>query len=343
MAVSKKKPYREYEQELNRQIKENKFKPVTVFCGEQWFLIRTNRKKLEDALLGTDDSLNLSVFKGEEAKASQIIEAAQTLPFFSDKRVIVVENSGLLNRAGEEGQRLSSFLDEMPDTSFLIFAESSVNASIKLYKAIAKKGFICQCDTPDDRWIASFSSSLFEEAGLSISREALSLFLTRAGKDLERLNSEAQKLIGYCLERGKVQKQDVETICIPALNDRVFDLIGAVSSGKRNEALDIYLDLKQLRTSPQVILSLMIRQYTQLLEAGELLQKMKAEEAASVMQVSPWVMKCRLRPVLRGYNKVQLENAVFFCARADSQYKSGKISADLAVEELIVILSQRKS
>ena len=342
MAKKQTIPYREYEAELNRRIEQQDFPPVTLICGEQDYLRAQCTERLRAAILGEGNAMNSTVLRGSAVTASQVIDMAETMPFFAPRRVIVVEESSFFARPGEEAERIAAYLERMPQTSFLIFAEPSPNATYKLYKAIAKRGFICRCDTPDERWIRDYAGGLFSEAGLAISGSVLNRFLQGTGTDLLRIRSESEKLIGYCLERGRVTQADVDEIGSPVTQDRIFDMISAISGGQRDLALSIYMDLRKLQTPPQVILSLMIRQYTQLLQAGELLQTMSDREAAAALKVSPWVMSNKLRPALRGHTQRGLENALAACVKSDYDYKCGRISPELAVEELIVVLSGRR-
>ena len=59
-------PYREYEAELARQIREQDFKPVYLVCGEQDFLRTQNVKRLQVAILGDGDAMNSTLLKGPD-------------------------------------------------------------------------------------------------------------------------------------------------------------------------------------------------------------------------------------------------------------------------------------
>ena len=330
-------PYREYEAELDRQIREQDFKPVYLVCGEQDFLRTQNVRKLQAAILGDGDAMNSTLLKGPDIRASQVIEMAETLPFFAERRVITLEDTDFLKKAGEEPEKLCEFLTEMPKTTHLIFEEIAPNATYKLYKAIAKNGYVMRCDTPDERQLREWTAGLFSRDGLRIANSTLNLFLEYAGTDMLAIRSEEEKLSSYCLGQEEVRPEDIRAVCTPVLKDRIFDMISAIAEGKRDQALMIYMDLVKLQT--QVILSLMLRQYRQLLQVQELLVRMGEKEAAAELKINPWVLSNKLRPLLRGYPPGLLEKYVEACMQADFDYKNGKISPELAVEKLIVLCS----
>ena len=85
------------QRQFNEALKSGDLRRVYLLCGEQAYLRLQNRDKLVKTLLGDGDAMNLSRYSGSDVSARELIEMAQTLPFFADRRVIVLENTGLLN------------------------------------------------------------------------------------------------------------------------------------------------------------------------------------------------------------------------------------------------------
>ncbi|MBQ4562884.1 MAG: DNA polymerase III subunit delta, partial [Lachnospiraceae bacterium] len=106
-------------QQLNQDIKERNFRPVYCLFGEEEYLKRNYKNRLIRAIAG-DDTMNINRFVEKEADVLAVIDAAETMPFFADYRLIVIENSGLFKR---EADHLVEYLDRMPDTTIMIFVE----------------------------------------------------------------------------------------------------------------------------------------------------------------------------------------------------------------------------
>lgn len=68
------------------------------------------------ALLGEGDQMNLNVFMGKEATPQAIIDMAETMPFLSERRVILLDNTGLLKGSQE---LLAEYFKEPAATAFL--------------------------------------------------------------------------------------------------------------------------------------------------------------------------------------------------------------------------------
>lgn len=329
--------YKEYETELERQIRSKEFRPVYLVCGEQDYLRTKNVKRLREALLGDGDAMNSTVLKGAEVRAFQVIEMAQTLPFFAERRVITLEDTDFLKKAGDEAEKLCEFLPKMPETTHLIFEETAPNKTYRLYKAIAKAGYVMVCDTPGEGDLRIWTAGLFSERGLRISNRTLDLFLQYSGTDMLSVQSEAEKLSAYCYGKEEVLPEDIRAVCTPVIRDRIFDMIQSIAAGEKDEALSIYLDLVKLQTAPQVVLALMLRQYNQLLQLKELLGSAGESEAAAQLKINPWILSKKLRPLVDRLKRGGLESCLEECMKADFDYKTGKITPELAVERLIVL------
>ncbi len=78
---------------LDEDLRARRFKPVYLLCGEERYLRNEYRDKLIEALVGGKDSLNLNIFTGKDLQVPTLIDLAETVPFFADHRLIIVENS----------------------------------------------------------------------------------------------------------------------------------------------------------------------------------------------------------------------------------------------------------
>ena len=84
---------------LKEDIKNRTFHKIYLLYGEEEYLKKLYRDALKNALLENSDEMNYSYFEGKDADILKIQEIASTLPFFSDYRVIVIEDSGFFKSA----------------------------------------------------------------------------------------------------------------------------------------------------------------------------------------------------------------------------------------------------
>ena len=165
--AAKKEDFGQQQKLLNTELREGKFHRVYLLCGEQAYLRLQNRDRVRAALLGDGDEMNVSVYTGMDVTAREVIDQAQTLPFFADRRVIILENSVFFSKkASVESDALADFIPEIPESASLIFVEESPDKRKKLYRAIEKAGFILPCENLDDETIRRWTFSLFQKEQL---------------------------------------------------------------------------------------------------------------------------------------------------------------------------------
>ena len=139
--------------------------------------------------------------------------------------------------------------------------------------------------------------------------------------------------------RDHVTAEDISAVCSPLLRDRVFEMIGAVSRRQKDKALAIYMDLISLRTPSQVILTLLQREFSRLVQIKELQEAKEPEaEIAKSVGLSPWIVRKNYLPITRSLDSGRLGRSLQLCLQADQDYKSGLVDAGVAVEMTIIRL-----
>ena len=133
--------------ELKKQWKQHEFQTCYLFYGTETYLIKHYAETLRQAILpaGTE-SMNFDVLEGKKATAAAIMDAAETLPFLNEKRLVLVKNSEFFRKNGrkEEGEFLLDFVSNIPESTCIVFLEEKVEKTGKLYKAIAKRGMVVE-------------------------------------------------------------------------------------------------------------------------------------------------------------------------------------------------------
>ena len=68
---------------INEHIKTGSFSRLYVLTGTESYFISQYKHALIEALVTPGDTMNYNVFSGDKVKAEELIEAINTLPFFS--------------------------------------------------------------------------------------------------------------------------------------------------------------------------------------------------------------------------------------------------------------------
>lgn len=318
-------------QTLEQDIKKREFKRVYLLYGEENFLKRSYKNRLKEAILG-DDTMNFHHFEGKGIDIPEIIGLADTMPFFAEKRLLLLEDSGLFKGSAEQ---LASYLPQLPESTCMLFVESEVDKRGKLYKAVKKTGYAAEMVRQTTSQLANWSARLLAKEGKKITGATMELFLEKTGDDMENIRSELDKLISYTLGRDVITSQDVEAICTTQLTDKIFEMVSAISSRKIQRAMELYEDLLLLREPPMRLLFLIARQFNQLLMIKDMAGKGVAKaEMASGLKLPPFVVG-KLLTQSRAFTREQLLSYLELCVEAEESVKQGRLQDRLAVEILI--------
>lgn len=319
--------------QIGEDIKQGNFKPVYLLYGEERYLRRQYRERLQKALTSEGDTMNTHFYHGKDVPVGEIIDLAETLPFLAERRVIFISNSGLFKSGGE---KMAEYLPEMSESTCIVFTESEVDKRSKLFKAVQSKGYAAEFAIQDENTLKRWIAGTLTKEGKKITESTAQLFLSKTGTDMENIQMELEKLICYCLDKEIVTDADVEAICTTRISNHIFDMINAIADKKQHEALDLYYDLLALKEPPMRILFLIARQCNMLLQAKELKVKGHDNRAiASKMGIAPFIAGKYLTQAAK-FKTSTLHTAVEKCVEAEEAVKSGRMNDMMSVEILIL-------
>lgn len=318
-------------QTLIQDIKEQTFKRMYLLYGEERFLKNSYKNHLKEAVIG-DDTMNFAYFEGKNLDVDELIRLADTMPFFAERSLILIEDSGFFKNACEP---LVKYLPSMPDTTCLLFVESEVDKRSKLYKKVKDLGHVAEMTRQDASQLGKWAGGILAKEGKKITGRTMELFLSMTGDDMEHIRMELEKLISYTMGREVITDEDVRTICTIQVTNKIFDMVAAIVNRQTRKAMDLYEDLLTLKEPPMRILFLIARQFNQLLQVKELMAKgLDRGAIASKLKMQPFVVG-KVMPQARQFSREQILSYVNLCVEAEEAVKSGRLQDRLAVELLI--------
>lgn len=320
--------------QIANDIKQNQFKQAYLLFGEERYLRRQYREKLQTALCGGEDTMNVHFYEGKDVPVGEIIDLAETLPFLAERRVIFLSDSGLFKSGGE---KMAEYLSSSPcDTTFFVFSESEVDKRSKLYKTVQSKGYAAEFAAQDENTLKRWIAGTLGKDGKKITEGTVQLLLSKTGTNMDNIQMELEKLICYCMDRDVITDEDVDAVCTTRISNRIFDMINAVADKRQREALELYYDLLALKEPPMRILVLIARQCNMLLQTKEL--KSGGHDNKSIgskIGVPPFIAQKYVNQAAR-FKTSTLRNAVQKCVEAEESIKSGRMNDKMSVEILIL-------
>ena len=323
--------------ELQKELATGKFHTIYLFYGEEAYLKKDYKKKLKDACIDKEDTINFNQYEAKSVNPKEIIDLSQTLPFFAEHRLILLENTGFFKKSCDE---LAEYVPEIPETSILLFVEDEVDKRTKFYKAVKKYGRVVEFARQNEKILEKWVLGKIKKENRQITPGALHLFFEKTGIDMENIASELEKLLCYTMNKTDITEDDVSQICTEQTSNRIFDMIKAIALKKQKEALDLYYDLLELKEPPMRILYLIVRQFNGILQVKDLMSRgVSGKEIASRIGAAPFVAG-KYQAQAKYFEMSTLLDALNECARTEEAVKQGRLNDRLGVELIIIKYSK---
>lgn len=324
---------------IDNDIKSGQLKQLYLLYGEERYLIRQYRDKLRRALAAEGDTMNFSVFSGNDINLKEIIDLAETLPFFADRRVILMEKSGLFKKGGDE---LADYLKEAPKSTCFLFVEEEADKRSRLYKAAAKLGSVVEFGVQKDETLAKWVGSRIRSEGKNITQGAYELFISKTGTDMDNIDKELEKLICYCMDRDVITPEDVQAVTTEQITNRIFAMVDAIADHEQKKALDLYYDLLALKEAPMRILFLIMRQFQILLIVKTMSnQGFSNKDIAAKAGCPEWAVRSKYLRQCRSFSVEQIRQALEDGISYEEAVKTGRMNDQMALELLIIVTAAK--
>lgn len=89
---------------LNEDLKTGQFKQIYLLYGEENYLKKQYKERFVKAMLPDGDTMNYAYYEGKGVDIKEVIDLAETLPFFAERRLLVFENTGFSKLGGGSGR-----------------------------------------------------------------------------------------------------------------------------------------------------------------------------------------------------------------------------------------------
>ncbi len=321
---------------LNEDIKSGKFKNVYLLYGEEAYLKKQYKDRMTKAIILDGDTMNYAYYEGKGINPAELVDLAETMPFFAERRLIVAENSGFFKNATPE---LADYIKSMPDTTCLLFIENEVDKRGKMYKAVKDRGRIVEMGRQDEKTLLYWIAGNVKKEGRQIKESTARYLVSKTGTDMENLEKELEKLFSYTLGKDEITAADIDDICTTQITNKIFDMIEAVAAKRQKQALDYYYDLLALKEPPMRILYLLSRQFKLLLEVKDLMGRGNDKaQIAKTAKLHPFVAGKYMQQC-RTFSKAELRDIMEEAASTEEMVKTGRMNDVMSVEIFIVKFS----
>ena len=354
--------------EFFKSIKAGNIGSVYVLYGPEVYVRDQAMAQLRQKLLPEGlEQLNENLFEGAFS-VSDLIDAAETVPFMGEKRLVIVRNWILLGKQSNkkggqddsadddqsdliedaraisaEADRFAKWLENIPDTCCLVFINTDTpNTHKKVTKALEKKAEWVQFALLDDEKLFKWCSREVEKLGHAIQPEAVDQLAFMTGRALTAIKQELDKLCAYVGARKEITREDVEAVVTPSTECTVFQMIDCLMNGQANRAQMLLKNMLENGESRVGTIAMLTRQLRILTHIR--LMRAQGQTLAEIerkLSLKHFVAVRSANQASR-FSVEGLEAGYKACVDADYAFKSGRMRDAVALDRLMIQLSAMK-
>ncbi|MGB3160455.1 MAG: DNA polymerase III subunit delta [Carnobacterium sp.] len=334
------------------KLKTNKIAPIYLILGTESYLNRIARETFIHSILKKDEiDLNLGIYDMEEVPLGVALEDAESVPFFGDRRLVIVDRPIFLT--GDKGKPKfehdikwfeNYLIKPSATTIFVIFAPyEKLDDRKKISKLLKKNAVIIETPILSEKEMRSYLKTTIENEEFKISPEAFELFIQLTDAKLSVAMSELPKLLLYGQENKYITKDAVSELITKSLEQNIFSLNDYVLKKKVGLALELYHDLLLQKEDPIKINAIMTSQFRLLLQV-KILEKRGYQQGdiAKILKVHPYRIKLSIQH-MKPFSKKVLADAYNGLIETEYRLKTGQGEKNMQFELFVLQFARNYS
>ena len=206
--------------------------------GEQPVLLADAVKHLVAELVdGGDAGLMTEELAGDEYTVGAVVDAAQTPPFFGDRRIVVARDVGRFST--HDVEPLVTYLrDPLPTTSLVLVAGGGQVAR-SLVEAVRKAGHVVDAGVPGGRGRATWLAAKLREGPVRLDARAAAMVGDHLGDDVDRLGSLLEMLASAYGQGARLGPDEVAPLLGGSGSVAPWELTDAIDRGDAAVAIAV--------------------------------------------------------------------------------------------------------
>lgn len=329
--------------ELISSIKKGPLLPLYLIYGEEAFLIQEAASLIiaKGVVAGSED-FNFNVVYSREMPASELVNLCQTLPFMSEKRMVIVKEFDAYKAADLE-ELLPYLNDPSPSTCLVMLSNQGRFEKKNIVSAVEAHGAVTRIFSLRDGEIISWVTGKAREKGMSMHPDAAQMLWQIVGNDLQKIANELDKVQISVKDKKSITPEDVKAVVGDFREYTSFDLADAIGAKNREKALIILSRLVQEGEAPVGLLASIAWSFRRLAQAKSL--EAAGTSADDILKrVRPPVIfhqAKQFKEQMRCYSLAELREVFPVLLAADNTLKSSGTAGRLVLERMILRLCGR--
>ena len=267
---------------------------------------------------------NLHILEGEKLTPDRLLDAIESAPVFSERKLILIKDYDIYKATGELKAHLPEILEDIPSYSCLVFYYDTiplkVDKRLKLHTTVSQKGCIAEFQELGKSDLSAWIRRRFRAEKKDIDDETCEYFMFYCGTSMVNLVTEIDKLCAHTT-KSAIAIQDIQTVCSKVLTAAVFDLTDAVAEKNFKKAMELSRELMDKKNDEIMLLS-MLSKHFQRLYAVKLSTGRTEKDLMRLIGTNSAYYLRKLRSAASKINLSALRHILQIFVQADTMLKS---------------------
>lgn len=312
-------------------------KPIYVIAGKDEFLVAEQVAALVNQLL-TPEQMQMCLWRADADKVSavEVFDELRTLPFLAEKRVVVL--AGADDFVSNNRESLEKYFESPAASGVLILSVSSWHSNTRIAKALPKVGQLMEVGELKSRELVSYITDYASGQGKNLSYNAAQMLIEFAGEEPGILRNEVDKLAAYVNSAKNITEKHIAEIVGHNRAFGAFEVIDSMMAADAGKALErLRVMFESDKDSEYTILGAFAWHFRRMFSAAALLQKgERSDMIAKKLRI--WNQQ-EFFGIIKKTGLKKIGDCLRQLAEFDYQIKTGKATAQTAIESMIVQFS----
>lgn len=301
---------------------------ITTLTGSNSYLLAQQQASRLADFVAAHGDMAVERLDGAETSVERVSEALHSLPFLSDRKLVVLRSPSANKQFLEQFPELFAAVS---DTTEVLIVEPKLDKRSSYYKFLKKSTDFQECTPLDAGGLARWLSQTAAASGGTLSSADAHYLVSRLGLNQQTLAAELDKLLLYA---PQVSRQAINAMTEATPQSTIFELLDAAFSGNAARTAALYAEQRALKVEPQQIVA-MIAWQLHILALITVAAGRAPDAIAAQAKVSPYVVKKSLS-IARRLTKSQLTKLLGDLMQLDARAKRQAYNLDEALQTYLL-------
>ncbi len=306
---------------------------IVTLTGANDHLRKRELAQLVAAFTAEHGDMAIERFDGEEATADRMRESVQSMPFLSERKLVVLREPSKQKAFAEQ---IADALKDVPESTDLIMYEPKLDKRGTYYKILKKLTDYREFGELDAVGLAGWAVEYAQAQDGRLSSSDARFLIDRIGLSQQLVQSELDKLLSY---DSAITRATIELLTEPTPQSTIFELLDAAFGGMPERAFALYREQRALKVEPQAIIAMLAWQL-HVLAVVKAAGTRPVDEVAKLSKLNPFVIR-KSQGLTRHLTLAHIKLLIADLLDLDMQLKRTSIDADEALQLYLLKLANR--